>query len=267
MEEMTKRENPQVREWTRELAETERRVKALEARRAKVVELVDQERDKAEEAIRNQREYQDKKTRHDELRRQLSDILGQREAMIAKQQASKTFDVVFEVHTDSAKPSRHYEPKESLVILMALLVGIAAAVGMVFFLEFTDHSIKTTEDVKRHLNLPVLGTIPEFSFAEIEGFERYSRYGGLFGGRGRREVYPISMDKHSPEPLAQRPKVRTGNSARRQIIAMIIAGVVLAGILALMGLFGNISLPFGFWGGADGSDAIGNSASGESGSK
>jgi len=60
-------------------------------------------------------------------------------------------------------PSKPVKPKAVINIAIAFFAGLAAAVGIVFFIEYLDDTIKTSEDVEKYLGLTVLGTIPEFS--------------------------------------------------------------------------------------------------------
>ncbi|MGE4282223.1 MAG: YveK family protein [Clostridia bacterium] len=45
--------------------------------------------------------------------------------------------------------------------ILALFSSIIIALGLIFFIEYLDNTIKTTEDVEKYLNLPVIGIIPE----------------------------------------------------------------------------------------------------------
>ncbi len=56
----------------------------------------------------------------------------------------------------------------------AMLGGLAALMfgtGIVIILEFMDKSIKTADDVKRCLKLPILGTIPQIDFNDVYDFQ------------------------------------------------------------------------------------------------
>jgi capsular exopolysaccharide synthesis family protein len=44
---------------------------------------------------------------------------------------------------------------------MGMLFGLALGIGLAFFLEYLDSTLKTPEDVKNHLGVPLLGLIPE----------------------------------------------------------------------------------------------------------
>lgn len=59
-------------------------------------------------------------------------------------------------------------PKESLAkvtqnTLLAAIVGLLIAMGIVFLLEYLDNTLKTTADVQQALNLTALGTIPQIT--------------------------------------------------------------------------------------------------------
>lgn len=63
---------------------------------------------------------------------------------------------------DPAEPSNRYvSPKFTLNILLSLLVGLATGIGLAYFIEYLDTSVKTVDDVEQHLGLPVLGVIPQ----------------------------------------------------------------------------------------------------------
>jgi capsular exopolysaccharide synthesis family protein len=51
------------------------------------------------------------------------------------------------------------KPQPVMNIAIALVVGLMAGVGLAFLLEYLDNTIKTEEDIEKHLGLPVLGAI------------------------------------------------------------------------------------------------------------
>ncbi|MFQ5674957.1 MAG: polysaccharide biosynthesis tyrosine autokinase [bacterium] len=51
------------------------------------------------------------------------------------------------------------------------VLGFALGVMFAFLLEFFDKSLKTVDDVKRFLKLPVLGTIPQIDFSDVPDFQ------------------------------------------------------------------------------------------------
>lgn len=52
-------------------------------------------------------------------------------------------------------------PNVLLNILLSIAVGMAGGVGLAFFIEYLDTSVKTVDDVERNLGLPVIGVIPQ----------------------------------------------------------------------------------------------------------
>ena len=58
-------------------------------------------------------------------------------------------------------PQLPEKPNKRMNIMIAGVVGLMAAVGLVFLMEFLDQTIKSNEDINRYLELPVLGVIPK----------------------------------------------------------------------------------------------------------
>ncbi|MEE9218326.1 MAG: polysaccharide biosynthesis tyrosine autokinase, partial [Acidobacteriota bacterium] len=56
-----------------------------------------------------------------------------------------------------AKPS---SPKILINILLSLIAGLSIGIGLAFFLEYIDSSIKNTEELQQATSVPVLGFIP-----------------------------------------------------------------------------------------------------------
>lgn len=53
-------------------------------------------------------------------------------------------------------------PDKNLNLMIGVILGLALGVGIIFLVEFLDDTIKTPDDVQKHVNLPVIGTIPVF---------------------------------------------------------------------------------------------------------
>jgi polysaccharide biosynthesis transport protein len=63
---------------------------------------------------------------------------------------------------DPAEPSmRAVRPNKALNISVGIIVGLAVGIGLAFFIEYLDTSVKTIDDVERALQAPVLGVIPQ----------------------------------------------------------------------------------------------------------
>lgn len=57
-------------------------------------------------------------------------------------------------------PVNSISPRPMLNIAIAAVLGVMLGVFITFLIEFLDNTIKTPEDVEKHLGLPVLGAIP-----------------------------------------------------------------------------------------------------------
>ncbi|HWR09193.1 GumC family protein, partial [Sporomusa sp.] len=60
-------------------------------------------------------------------------------------------------------PEDPIKPKKVLNIVIAAILGLFVGTGMAFFNEYINKTIRTTEDVKNYLDLPVIGSIPDFN--------------------------------------------------------------------------------------------------------
>lgn len=66
------------------------------------------------------------------------------------------------VEPAEAPPANRYvSPRVMLNIILSIMIGLAAGVGLAYFIEYLDTSVKTVDDVERYLGLPVLGVIPQ----------------------------------------------------------------------------------------------------------
>jgi tyrosine-protein kinase Etk/Wzc len=63
---------------------------------------------------------------------------------------------------DPAIPGDRIKPKVRKSILLALIVGLFMGVGIAFFLEYLDNTIKNPDDLKQITELPLLGSIAKF---------------------------------------------------------------------------------------------------------
>ncbi len=72
-----------------------------------------------------------------------------------KQQA---IDVWVIENADIPSSSITKGPKRT--ILLGILISLAAGIGLAFFLEYLDKTVKTSEDAEERLGLPILGMIP-----------------------------------------------------------------------------------------------------------
>jgi Mrp family chromosome partitioning ATPase len=58
------------------------------------------------------------------------------------------------------KPSDPISPQRERNVAIAIIIGLLLGVGLAFLLEEMEETVRTSDDVKNYLNLPVLGSIP-----------------------------------------------------------------------------------------------------------
>lgn len=57
--------------------------------------------------------------------------------------------------------TRPVRPNKPLNVALGIIIGLVVGVGLAFFIEYLDTSVKTIDDVERTLQAPVLGVIPQ----------------------------------------------------------------------------------------------------------
>ncbi|HEY3913111.1 MAG TPA: polysaccharide biosynthesis tyrosine autokinase [Verrucomicrobiae bacterium] len=122
---------------------------------------------KQEDEIKNAKNAEDQKNRIyyrtkdqvENLKRDLAEMeryLIQEEAELHQPIASIV------IVRDPARPERHpISPKTIIIVPLGILVGLAVGIGLAFFIEYLDTSVKTIDDVERSLQAAVLGVIPQ----------------------------------------------------------------------------------------------------------
>ena len=60
-------------------------------------------------------------------------------------------------------PGGPIRPRTQRDIMMGILLGAFLSIGLAFFLEYLDNTLKTPDDVRQHLGAPLLGVVPELT--------------------------------------------------------------------------------------------------------
>ena len=86
------------------------------------------------------------------------------EARIAKASTISNIRVI----DPAVVPQRPISPNLRLNLLLGLLAGILLAIGVAFFLEFIDDSLKTVDEVERYIQRPLYGIIPRIPETTVD---------------------------------------------------------------------------------------------------
>lgn len=64
------------------------------------------------------------------------------------------------ITSQAVRPVSPIGPQRNRNIMVAFLISLAAGIGLAFLLDYLDDSVKTSDDIGRHLGLPTLALIP-----------------------------------------------------------------------------------------------------------
>ena len=70
------------------------------------------------------------------------------------------------IPSEAAVPTQPVGPKRTQAIMMAFIVSLLAGVGLAFLMDYLDDSVKSSDDISRHLGLPTLALIPHYLSSE-----------------------------------------------------------------------------------------------------
>jgi polysaccharide biosynthesis transport protein len=100
-----------------------------------------------------------------ETSRSLLDTYTQRQK---EQELSKANDAPenIKIAANAVVPTTPIGPQRSRNIFVAFLFSLAAGIGLAFLMDYLDDSVRTSEDIGRHLGLPTLALIPHHGMAD-----------------------------------------------------------------------------------------------------
>ncbi len=73
-------------------------------------------------------------------------------------------------------PTKPFKPNKQLNLILAAVVGLFLGVGLAFFFEYLDNTIKTPEDVEQLIRLPSFGMVPDISSHRRRQLEKGATY-------------------------------------------------------------------------------------------
>ncbi|MEH7249341.1 Wzz/FepE/Etk N-terminal domain-containing protein [Neobacillus niacini] len=76
------------------------------------------------------------------------------------------------------------KPQPLLNVGIAIVVGLMAAIGVAFLLEYFDSTIKNEQDIEKILELPILGVIATIDDQKMEELKKRKAAGSRTAGRG-----------------------------------------------------------------------------------
>lgn len=103
----------------------------------------------------------------------------------------------------ASTPVEPIGPQRLRNIIVAFLVSLAFGVGLAFLIDYLDDSVRTSDDVSRHLGLPTLALIPYHSYSDKKGLSLIPK-----NGNGDGDLSPSALvafeERNSPMAEAYR---------------------------------------------------------------
>src|SRR5262249_18895756 len=104
-------------------------------------------------------------------------------------------------------------PRKFLNLTLGSLLGLAFGIGLAFFQEYLDSSLKSPEDVQRFLQVPSLGTIPNMQSLAKGRAHAYSSNKSLH----REPVVKGELEKTPPEMITHAAPASVMSEAYRSV--------------------------------------------------
>ena len=153
--------NPMYLSLKSEIEKAQVRLKSLRKEKERLFEERDQTHKKLRTMPSIEKQYRELQTDYETVRTRLSEL--QQKYQIAKiaegmeeGQLAEKFIMIEPPHL----PEAPYKPNRPAIILISLVLGIGCGVGLGSLKEFSDHSIRTPEEVERITGMAVLTIIP-----------------------------------------------------------------------------------------------------------
>jgi capsular exopolysaccharide synthesis family protein len=141
------------------MAGLDTQVKSKKAALDGLTQAVDEAKAKDQMQAAKNQPYYDQKLQIEQMRELHKLLYSKIEAEKLDLEIPKTSMVTI---TDYAEPGKApVKPNKTVNIALGLVFGIIMGVGLAFFIEYLDTSVKTIDDVERTFAAPVLGVIPQ----------------------------------------------------------------------------------------------------------
>lgn len=150
--------NPNYATLQQHLMDLQTRRLSAEARRQALLALLQQTQKQMEQLPEDRRKIGELNRRLQVLEQAYTNLLGRLQDAQIREASRLGNAMIADVAT---VPQRPVTPNLPRLLLLALLSGLAAGIGLALLLELSKAAVETTEEVRHLLGVPVLGLIPK----------------------------------------------------------------------------------------------------------
>ncbi|GAB4371082.1 MAG: polysaccharide biosynthesis tyrosine autokinase [Acidobacteriota bacterium] len=145
-------------------------------------------------------EYEARKAEIDRKQATLRELLDRKNQMTLSASLAEDRALNIRVIEKATPPRMIFKPKKKLNVALGFLFGLFLGIGAAFVMEYVDNTIKTPDDVRDVLQLPVLGMIP----AQEPATRRERRRSASRGGQAAEIEDPSLISARAPlSPVAE----------------------------------------------------------------
>jgi polysaccharide biosynthesis transport protein len=145
-------------EAQRVIRSTENEWKALAAQETSVAAALESAKAEALDLGRRLIPYETRKHEVDANKEVLNGLLSRHKQTDVAQELKSSNIRILDAAVTPGGPVR---PQRRRDVTTGMLLGLALGIGLAFFLDYLDSTLKTPDDVRNHLGVPLLGVIPE----------------------------------------------------------------------------------------------------------
>ena len=168
------------------------KARQLKAKLDAIAKALENEKQKITSSIKE--EYVEVVEREKAFKRQMDDLLGQKESLEAKLvqyriltrdvgtntalyhallKRMKETTISSEIKTPNVSivdratvPGGPFKPKKGLNLMLGVIAGLFLGLGLAFFIEYLDTSVKAQEDVEKKIGVTFLGVVPNLTHSK-----------------------------------------------------------------------------------------------------
>ncbi|HSA94951.1 MAG TPA: polysaccharide biosynthesis tyrosine autokinase, partial [Acidobacteriota bacterium] len=155
-----------------------------------VKDLLDRQRGDVTKMNRNAIFYHTLRTEVENMRTLLSTLVAKQNEIQVSSQLGGLRTSNIKIVDRALVPPGPFTPNIRRNLLMALLLGLFGGLGLIFFVEYLDNTVKGPEDVEKLVGLPSLGIIPHLS---SEAGRKKSDVYGSYRSYGTDEAAPADL--------------------------------------------------------------------------